>query len=176
MKQAWMTGILILTCLVIGGCGTESERLADMAERTVEMQSKQNSMVAKTREEMLALNREIHTERKELSHGFKQLEGDRRELHNQRQSELAWAESFQFLAIVIAATMPLFLCAYLIWSATRSGRDTELVNEVLMHELVSKRPRLIAGPNHPAMQGGTCTNAIESESSQPIVQSTTENS
>jgi len=176
MKQTWMVGILILACLVIGGCGTESERLAGLAERTVEMQSKQNSRVARSREEMLALNREIHTEREELSQGFKQLEGDRRELHKQRRSELAWAESFQFLAIVIAATMPLFLCAYLIWSAARNGRDAELVNEVLVHELVSKRPRLIAGPNHPAIQNRTSTGAIESNQSQPSVQSLTENS
>ncbi len=152
MKQTWMAGILILACLMIGGCGTESERLANLADRTIEMQSQQNSTIAKTTTEMVELNREIQTERKELTQGYKQLENDRRDLHQLRRSELAWAESFQSLAITIAASMPLFLCAYLVWASTRGANDAELINEVLMQELVAKQPRLIAGPNRPAIE------------------------
>lgn len=152
MKQTWMAGILILACLMIGGCGTESERMASLADRTIEMQSQQNSTIAKTTTEMVELNREIQTERKELTQGYKQLENDRRDLHQLRRSELAWAESFQFLAMTIAASMPLFLCAYLIWASTRATSDAELINEVLMLELVTKEPRLIAGPNRPAIE------------------------
>ena len=152
MKQTWMVGILILACLMIGGCGTESDRLANLADRTIEMQSQQNSTIAKTTNEMVVLNREIHTERKELTQGYKQLENDRRDLHQLRRSELAWAESFQFLAMTIAASMPLFLCAYLIWASTRGTADAELINDVLIQELVAKQPRLIAGPNRPAIE------------------------
>ena len=164
MKQTWMAGILILACLLIGGCRTESERLANMADRTIEMQSKQNSTIARTREEMVELNRDIQSERKELNQGYKQLENDRRDLHQMRRTELAWAESFQFMAIVIAASMPLFLCAYLIWASTRNTQDAELVNEVLMQELVAKQPRLIAGPNRPAIEHQPNHNAGEAES------------
>ena len=96
---------------------------------------------------MVQLNRDVQAERLKLNQGFDRLEHDRRELIKQRRSELAWAESFQFLTIIIAATMPLFLCAYLIWAATRSSMDQEEVNTVLIHELVSAQPRLIAGPN-----------------------------
>ena len=152
MKQTWMVGILILACLMIGGCGTESDRLANLADQTIEMQSQQNSTIAKTTNEMVELNREIQTERKELTQGYKQLENDRRDLHQLRRSELAWAESFQFLAMTIAASMPLFLCAYLVWASTRGTSDSELINEVLMQELVAKQPRLIAGPNRPAIE------------------------
>ena len=67
MKQTWMAGILILACLVVAGCGTESERLANLADRTIEMQSQQNSTIAKTTNEMVELNREIQLERKELT-------------------------------------------------------------------------------------------------------------
>ena len=152
MKQTWIAGVLILACLMIEGCETESERLGNLAERTIEMQSQQNATIAKTTTEMVEFNREIQAERKELTQGHKQLENDRRDLHRQRRTELAWAESFQFLAITIAASMPLFLCAYLIWASTRSTDDAELLNEVLMQELVSKQPRLIAGPNRPAIE------------------------
>ena len=74
MKQTWIAGILILACLMIGGCGTESDRLANLANRTIEMQSQQNSTIAKTTNEMVELNREIQLERKELTQGHKQLE------------------------------------------------------------------------------------------------------
>ena len=152
MKQTWIAGVLILACLMIEGCETESERLGNLAERTIEMQSQQNATIAKTTTEMVEFNREIQAERKELTQGHKQLENDRRDLHRQRRTELAWAESFQFLAITIAASMPLFLCAYLVWASARGTSDSELINEVLMQELVAKQPRLIAGPNRPAIE------------------------
>jgi len=91
------------------------------------------------------------------------LETDRRELNRQRRSELAWAESFQFLAIVIAAAMPLFLCAYLIWAATQNTNDAELVNEILLQELVSERPQFIAGPNLPAIENRNSNSRSEAE-------------
>ena len=163
MKQIWMAGILILACLIVGGCRNESQRLADMADRTVEMQSDTNSTVAGANEELAKLNRDVQAERKELNQGFNQLESDRRELNKQRRSELAWAGSFQFLAIIIAAALPLFLCAYLIWAATRTSNDAELLNEVLMQELVSNRPKLIAGPNRPAITDLTAS-SIDSTS------------
>lgn len=160
MKQIWMAGTLILVCLVIGGCRNESQRLADMADRTVEMQSHQNMSTVKAGDELAKLNRDVQAERQELNRGFSELEASRRDLNKQRRSDLAWAESFQFLGIVLAATMPLFLCAYLIWAATRSTSDPELANQVLMRELVSNRPMLIAGPNSPAItnQNGSSQN------------------
>ena len=152
MKPIWMARTMILACMLSVGCETESQRLASMADRTVEMQSEQNSIIAKTTSGMVELNREIQNQRKELTEGHKQLENDRRQLHLLRRSELAWAESLQFLAIIVAASMPLFLCAYLVWATTRSAKDAELVNEVLLEELVTKQPRLIAGPNLPAIE------------------------
>lgn len=162
MKQIWIAGLLILAALIaIGGCRTESERLADMADHTVEMQSQQNNSIAKANEEFAKLGRDIQSERKDLNRGFTKLDDERREFQQEKRSGLVWAESFRFLAIVIAATMPLFLCAYLIWATTRKTIDPGLVNEILIRELVSKSPRLIAGPNHPAIEdrsGETPTN------------------
>lgn len=152
MKQIWMAGTMVLVYLVVAGCRNESQRLADMADRTVELQSAQNTTIAEAGEELAKLNRDVQNERMELNRGFRQLDDDRRQLNKQRRSELAWAEYLQFLAIIIAAALPLFLCAYLIWAATRNTSDTELVNEVLMQELVSQRPRLIAGPNLPVIE------------------------
>ena len=154
MKQILAIGILILIATLTLGCGSESERMANMAERMVRSQNEVNSTVVTTNEKFVDLNKELQkertglqSERLTLNVQFDKLEQDRRDLHSQRRSEVAWSESFQFLTIVIAAIMPLFLCAYLIWVATQSSVQQEEVNSILIRELVSAEPRLIAAPN-----------------------------
>ena len=154
MKQTWTVRILILIALLTVGCGSESERMANLAERIVRSQNEVNSTVVTTNEKFVDLNKELQkertglqSERLTLNVQFDKLEQDRRDLHSQRRSEVAWSESFQFLTIVIAAIMPLFLCAYLIWVATQSSVQQEEVNSILIRELVSAEPRLIAAPN-----------------------------
>ena len=154
MKQTWTIRILILIALLTVGCGSESERMANLAERIVRSQNEVNSTVVTTNEKFVDLNKELQkertglqSERLTLNVQFDKLEQDRRDLHSQRRSEVAWSESFQFMTIVIAAIMPLFLCAYLIWVATQSSVQQEEVNSILIRELVSAEPRLIAAPN-----------------------------
>ena len=154
MKQVSAIGMQILVAMLTLGCGSESDRMANMAERMVRSQSEVNSNVTRTNEKFVELNKELQRERtgiqKErltLNNQFEKLERDRLDLHSQRRSEVAWSESLQLLAIVIAATMPLFLCAYLIWMAMQGSVHQDEVNSILIHELVSAEPRLIAAPN-----------------------------
>ena len=170
MKQTLAIGTLVLLATLTEGCGNESGRMADMAEGMVHSQNEVNSNITRTNEKFVELNHELHRERTELqverislNDQFQRLEQDRRDRHSERQTELVWAEAFQFLAIIIAATMPLFLCAYLIWAATRSSVDQEEVNTVLIHELVSAEPRLIAGPNLRSLE-----QVQEDEQRQPV--------
>ena len=160
-----MAGVLVLAGLmVIGGCGTESERLADMADRTVEMQSQQNSTIAKVNDDFVQLNREIQRERKELSEGSKMLEKSRRELHQERRSELAWAESFRFLAILIAAVAPLVLCGFLIWlGAKPSGVQSELT-DLLVQEMIADKPRIGFRQNSGSQATPARIESLESDS------------
>ena len=168
MKQTRPIGLLVLAALFNPGCGSESDRMANMAEQVVRSQNQVNSQVAKANENFVDLNREIQRERtglqeerQTLNEQFERLDHDRRDLHRQRRSEVAWSESFQFLAIVIAAIMPLFLCAYLIWAASQRSVEQEEVNAILLEELASPNPRLIVAPNLPA---------IERQSNQAITQ------
>ena len=148
MKQTWTIRILILIALLTVGCGSESERMANLAERIVRSQNEVNSTVVTTNEKFVDLNKELQkertglqSERLTLNVQFDKLEQDRRDLHSQRRSEVAWSESFQFLTIVIAAIMPLFLCAYLIWMATQSSVQQEEVNSCLLYTSPSPRDR-----------------------------------
>ena len=171
MKQMLAVGILILITTLTIGCGSESDRMANMAERMVRSQSEVNTNVTRTNEKFVELNKELQrertglqSERLTLNEQFERLEQDRRDLHGQRRSELAWSESFQFLATVLAAIMPLFLCAYLIWAASQRSVEQEEVNAILLEELASPNPRLIVAPNLPA---------IEDRSTQAIAQTET---
>ena len=159
MKQTWTIGILILIALLTAGCGSESERMANMAERMVRSQNRVNSTMASANEKFVDLNKELQQERTELQNErlalngqFENLEHNRRELHLQRRSELAWSESFQFLTVVLAAIMPLFLCAYLIWIAGQKSVDQEEINAILLQELASPHPNLIVAPNLTAIE------------------------
>ena len=175
MKQVSAIGMQILIAILTLGCGSESDRMANMAERMVRSQSEVNSNVTRTNEKFVELNKELQRERtgiqKErltLNNQFEKLERDRLDLHSQRRSEVAWSESLQLLAIVIAATMPLFLCAYLIWMAMQGSVHQDEVNSILIHELVSPEPRLIVAPNLAAIEH------VESgEPSQPESESST---
>ena len=159
MKQIWTIGILILVAALTAGCGSESERMANMAENIVRSQNDVNSNIARANEKFVELNKDLQQERTglqeerlSLNEQFQELEHGRRDLHRERRSELAWSESFRFLAIVFAAAMPLFLCAYLIWLSSRQSVDQEEVNTILLQELASSNPRLIQSPNLPAIE------------------------
>ena len=159
MKQILAIGALALLATLTGGCTSESDRMADMADGIVRSQNEVNSNVVRTNERIVELNQGLQreriglqSERMELNDQFGRLEQDRRDLHSQRRSEVAWSVSFQFLAIVIAAITPLFLCAYLVWASTQSSVKQEEVNSILIHELVSAEPRLIARPRLPLIE------------------------
>lgn len=159
MKQIWTIGILILVALLTAGCGSESGRMANMAENMVRSQNDVNSNIVKANEKFVELNKDLQQERAglqnerlSLNQQFRELEHGRRDLHRERRSELAWSESFRFLAIVFAAAMPLFLCAYLIWLCSKQSVDQEEVNTILLQELASTNPRLIQAPNLPAIE------------------------
>jgi hypothetical protein len=142
-----------------------------MAERMVRSQNEVNSNLTRTNEKFVELNRELQQERTglqnerlTLNEQFERLEQDRRYLHRQRRSEVAWSESFQFLAIVIAAIMPLFLCAYLIWASSQRSVEQEEVNAILLQELASPNPRLIVAPNLPAIEHQASQEKVQTES------------
>ena len=154
MKQMLVVGTLILITTVMQGCSPESERMANMAERMVRSQNQVNSSVARANEKFVDLNKEfqqertgLQDERLALNGQFENLEQDRRDLHRERRSEVAWSESFRFLGVVLAAIMPLVLCAYLVWITSQKSVDQEVVNTILLQELASPNPRLIAAPN-----------------------------
>ena len=179
MKRMVVIGTLFLITTVMLGCNSESERMANMAERMVRSQNQVNSSMASANEKFVDLNKELQQERtglqKErlaLNGQFENLEYNRRELHLKRRSELAWSESFQFLTVVLAAIMPLFLCAYLIWIAGQKSVDQEEINAILLQELASPHPNLIVAPNLTAIEHGHANTQSQATIETPTKQET----
>ena len=162
MKWNWTVGMIILISITIIGCNNESKRLAHLAEKTVHSQNDVNKSVSRANENFVRLNRDIQNERNtlqkernELIEQYKRLDQDRRELQRSRRSDLAWAESFQLLATSIAAITPLFLCAYLIWAASQRSVHQNELTSILISDLASSTPRLIAASKLPAIEHKT---------------------
>ena len=63
MKQTLVIGLLILIVMLTLGCGSESDRMANMAERMVRTQNEVNSNVTRANEKFVELNRELQKER-----------------------------------------------------------------------------------------------------------------
>ena len=63
MKRMVVIGTLFLITTVMLGCSSESERMANMAERMVRSQNQVNSSMASANEKFVDLNKELQQER-----------------------------------------------------------------------------------------------------------------
>jgi hypothetical protein len=133
-----LTTKLPLTLILIAGCEPtpSDERLARMAQETVEQQAQQN-------EEMARLNREVAEGTNRLvdadSQARQELLAAQRDL--QRQQE-------QVGGLTLLALLPLVLCWYLLHGL--SGTDEHLIGDVLIQEFFSPNPTLLPPPAGPS--------------------------
>lgn len=144
--------MLAMASLLLAGCSSESERLANLAEQTIAAQNEVNSAVSQTNKNLASLNREVQAERNALTDQRRSLQLDLQYLERQRQQvqqqsrrELAWAEWLRLLAVLIAATAPLIFCAFLVWALHINGSNQEGINDLLIDQVRSYHAR-VTGP------------------------------
>ncbi|MCY2995964.1 MAG: hypothetical protein NTY19_50155 [Planctomycetota bacterium] len=145
---------LMLTAI---GCD-ENTRLAEMAERHLDRQAEQNRQMvelqrqvadgsrelvaadAKAREELMALQRDVQTERTETGRQRDELEKERRSLAAERRMDPIIAAAISNVGLVLACLLPLVLC----WRLLRAPDDAadRLITEVLIENLVAEHPLL----------------------------------
>lgn len=173
------------------------QRLADFAERSIQEQSKQNEHIARqsqavveeshklaetaqqlvqsdaeARAELIAaherLNADLNQERATVSAGRDQLEQERKQIAEQRHRDPIIAASIQTVGLLAAALLPLLICVYIIRQLGRSEPDDAAVAELLVHELVTDRPRLLPGPSiRPALEHRADQDLDDDSSSDP---------
>jgi len=147
----------------LGGCD-DNARVAAVAERAAERQAAQNEEVvrlnrevavgtrrlveadARAREELAVAQRELQTERAEINTQRDALEEERKEIARQRRTVSLWAPVVTGLATLVAVAVLAAFCWSLLFGLRREDDPHEVLSELLVDELTSPRPVLLAGP------------------------------
>jgi hypothetical protein len=182
------TGSLaILT--IIAGCGSDDGRLAEYAKNSVEQQTRQNDQIARqnleitrqnqqvaeaarnlveadarARQEMIAaqesLQAGIQSERQTLDHQRHELELERKDIARQRYWDPVIAHALSGSVALLACLLPLAICVYVLRNLYHDRGDDAALNEMLVQELTTDRPRFLLPPgeNSPVRDEGPSPN------------------
>jgi len=136
---------------------TQSEAIVEQTQEVVDASKELVATDAKTRQELLAaqdrLNSELNAQRAAIDQGRDELERERKQLAEHCHRDPIVAASIQTVGLLVAALLPLLVCAYVIRQMGRSEPDDAAVAELLVHELATDRPRLLPGPSfRPALE------------------------
>ena len=158
---------LILLLALLAGCD-EDKRLVEQAREADERQAEQNRQIAhqnhelaeatnrlieadaKSREELVALERDLQAERAAVGRQRDALEVERKQIAGQRLHESALAEYIGGAVTLLACLLPLVLCWRLL-AGWRGGGSDEALGELLTVELASDTPSpLLPSPTAPS--------------------------
>jgi len=160
--------LIFLTLTAIVGCEPPApdDRLARMAEQSVEQQAQQNEEMARlnrevargtnhlveadsqARQELLAAQRDLQRQQEQVGLQRDALETERKEWAVQRRTESVYAPIVSTLGMTVLALLPLALCWYLLHGLSRT--DEHQIGDLLITEIVSERPTLLPPPADPA--------------------------
>ena len=120
----------------------QSQQMAELQREVAQGAKKLVEADARAREEIIALQRDIQTERAEVGQQRDQLEEDRRDLAAQRRNDPIIAAAITQVGIVVACVLPLVLCWYLLRREPDEPEDAA-ITEVLIGDLTAERPMLL---------------------------------
>ena len=153
-----MTAVFL--ALLIAGCDSRDDRLVRLAVDSSKQQADQNRQMAalqqevaagarslvaadaKSREELIHLQRALETEQSEIGRQRDRLETERREIASQRRTDPIVAAAITNVGLVLACLLPLVLCWYLL-RRDPDGDADQAVCELLVEELTSSEPLLL---------------------------------
>jgi hypothetical protein len=141
------------------GCSTD-ERLVKQAEKASDRQAEQNHEIARqnqelaeatnqlvtadaqSRQETLALQRELQNEQARLAQKRDDLETERRQIASQRQRDPIVGALLIEIGTIVACMLPLVLCG-LLFHGLRHEPNAQDLADLLTTELVSECPVLL---------------------------------
>ena len=148
------TAILIV---MVAGCSSSDERLARMAMESTQRRAEQNremsqlnrevaegtkrisEAIAESRQEMLAMETDLQVQRNRL-------EEERQALADERYRESLLAPILDNLGVLLIVCLPLVICWLLLFSLRKQTDDDAAVCDLLIQEITSDQPRLLALP------------------------------
>ena len=185
MKQSLMNSLLSIV-LMIAGCESSDDRLADYAQKSVAQQAKQNAATAevareaaesqrrvietveKSRQDLIAVQKELDLQRTTVAQ-------ERKELTEQRREESLLAPVLTTIGYLLVTSLPLGLCWYLLHTLKGSPVDESAVTQLLVQDLLSEQPVLLPRPvnsNPRLVRGSGSRPAIEDHQSPDKEEST----
>jgi hypothetical protein len=169
MRMKWAAAI----ALIVAGCESHDEKLADFAEHSMETQQRQNEIIgrqseqvvlesralaeaakevvaadAQARQELISAQREMNqglqAERAGVHQQRDQLERERRDIAAQRFRDPLIAATLQTLGLLLICIAPLALTAYALRQLHRRVDDGCELGDLLVDELATDRPLLLS--------------------------------
>ncbi len=158
----------LLMCLIVG-CGSD-DRLTQMAKEHEARQAEQNLQMAElqksvadgskrlveaeaeSRNKLLAMQDKLRADQATVGEQRDKLEGERREIAEQRLRDPIIAEAIVQVGLVLACLLPLVLAGYLVYAMKHTvSHDDAIVTEFLVADLVSEHPLLLGPPTQPRL-------------------------
>lgn len=159
--------LFVLANLLLWPIGCSDERVSQIAREAADRQAEQNEAMAElqgqvaegtrklveadaqSRKETIGVHRELQSERSRLDQSWDKL-------HQQQRNESLLVTFLPTFGIVLALCLLLGFCWYALFSARSGEVTTGDLNDLLVEELTSEKPRLLQrGTELPALTDGT---------------------
>lgn len=153
--------LLTIAIVALTGCESSDERLAKMAQDSVEQQKAQNQEMSRlnrevaqgvtqlveaeneSRKELIGLQRDLQDQQAEVNSQRDALESERQTIVKQRHRESLLAPVISSVGLLLVCALPLVLAWHLL-HGWRSAKDDEVaIGELLVQDLTSNHPRLL---------------------------------
>lgn len=150
--------LLVIAVIVMSGCKSSDERLAKMAQDSVEQQKAQNQEMSRlnrevaqgvtqlveaeneSRKELIGLQRDLQDQQAEVNGQRDALESERQTIVKQRHRESLLAPVISNVGLLLVCALPLVLAWYLL-HGFRSEKDDEVaIGDLLVFRNIGLRP------------------------------------
>jgi hypothetical protein len=163
MARNWLASTSTALLALVIGCDSADERLVALSRESLDRQAHQTEQIAaqsqevtrashelvarvgQTQQEFLALAHDHEAQRLVIDQQRGALDQERKQIAALRQRDATLAVALEQAALIVAATLPLWLCGYLLWCLGPVSDDGQL-SDVLLSELTGGAPRLSSEP------------------------------
>ncbi len=161
--------ILMLLAMALTGCDKEDqlrkwqqqqvEQLQQQARENAEAARELVKADAQARQEVAVIHRDLQSERIEIGQQRDALEADRKEVATARQRVPLMAAAFQGGAVLLACTLGLGVCGWLLSGLSKRDADGELEDMLVLE--VGGEPTPLSASRRLQSDSPTITPAIE---------------
>ena len=151
LLSVMMFGILFVAFV---GCDDEERQRVSRSQAQVAETSRELVQAdAKTRGEIVALQRDVEKGQADLGRQRDQLESDRRQYADHRTRDPIIANVLLDVGVILACLLPLVLCIVLVRSLRDPQETDSTLTEILVEEIAGDKPVLLPAVSRQAALG-----------------------